>query len=180
MRIYIVRHGQAFSNVTRTFNITDDINEEGIKQANILADKIKDMKFDIMYYSPIKRAYHTALILNNKLNLKMIKDDRLKERDPKSLIGDSYDSIDRSEYWNYNTKISYGTSENIKIFFARIYDFLDELKTKDYNNVLIVTHHGVSKAFESYFNGIGDGYFLNKGLLNCEIKMYEFNKEKNM
>ena len=51
--------------------------------------------------------------------------------------------------------------------------FLDELKNKDYENVLIVAHSGVSKAFSGYFEGIQDGKFLNRGLKNCEIKMYE-------
>lgn len=78
----------------------------------------------------------------------------------------------REEYWNYNTTIKYGTSENIKLFFKRVYNFLDELKTKDYNNVLIVAHSGVSKAFNGYFEGINDGKFLNRGLKNCEIKEY--------
>lgn len=76
------------------------------------------------------------------------------------------------EYWNYNTTIQYGTSENIKLFFERVNDFLDELKTKDYESVLIVAHSGVSKAFSAYFEGIGDGMFLNRGLKNCEIKEY--------
>ena len=66
-----------------------------------------------------------------------------------------------------------GTSENIKSFFERVYAFLDELKTKKYEQVLIVAHSGVSKAFSGYFEGIKDGKFLNRGLKNCEIKMYE-------
>ena len=78
----------------------------------------------------------------------------------------------REEYWNYNTTMKYGTSENIKLFFKRVYNFLDELKTKDYDNVLIVAHSGVSKAFSGYFEGINDGKFLNRGLKNCEIKEY--------
>ena len=65
------------------------------------------------------------------------------------------------------------SSENIKEFFKRVYNFLDELKTKDYKSVLIVAHSGVSKAFNGYFNGIQDGKFLNRGLKNCEIKEYE-------
>lgn len=73
----------------------------------------------------------------------------------------------------YNTTLQYGTSENIRTFFERIYDFLDELKTKEYNSVLIVAHSGVSKAFSGYFEGIKDGLFLNRGLKNCEIKEYE-------
>ena len=47
------------------------------------------------------------------------------------------------------------------------------MKTKNYENVLIVAHSGVSKAFSGYFEGIGDGKFLNRGLKNCEIKLYE-------
>ena len=61
----------------------------------------------------------------------------------------------------------------VQIFFKRVYDFLDELKLKDYENVLIVAHSGVSKAFSGYFEGINDGHFLNRRLKNCEIKMYE-------
>ena len=92
---------------------------------------------------------------------------------PGSLSGQSLDVTNREEYWNYNTTIKYGTSENIKSFFDRVYNFLDELKTKDYENVLIVAHSGVSKAFNGYFEGIKDGEFLNRGLKNCEIKKYE-------
>ena len=103
----------------------------------------------------------------------MIIDNRLEERNPGSLSGQSLDVTNREEYWNYNTTIKYGTSEDIKLFFDRVYNFLDELKTKDYKSVLIVAHSGVSKAFNGYFNGIQDGKFLNRGLKNCEIKEYE-------
>ena len=82
-------------------------------------------------------------------------------------------TTNREEYWNYYTTIQYGTSENIQEFFKRVYDFLDELKTKNYESVLIVAHSGVSKAFNGYFEGIQDGKFLNRGLKNCEVKEYE-------
>ena len=62
---------------------------------------------------------------------------------------------------------------NIKYFFKRVFEFLDELKTKNYKSVLIVAHSGVSKAFSAYFEGIKDGKFLNRGLKNCEMKGYE-------
>ena len=52
--------------------------------------------------------------------------------------------------------------------------FLDELKIKDYKNVLVVAHSGVSKVFDGYFEGIKNGLFLDRGLKNCEIKKYEF------
>lgn len=41
-----------------------------------------------------------------------------------------------------------------KNFFKRVYNFLNELKNTDYENVLVVAHNGVSKAFIGYFEGI--------------------------
>lgn len=173
MKIYIVRHGQVPHNALKQYNTTDeDLTDLGIKQAEELRDKIKDMKFDIIICSPLNRAKHTAEIININNN-KIIYDDRIRERSCGDLSGKPLEVTNREEYWNYNTTIKYGTSENIKLFFDRVYNFLDELKTKDYERVLIVAHSGVSKAFNGYFEGIKDGKFLNRGLKNCEIKEYQ-------
>lgn len=149
----------------------EDLTELGIKQAKEFGKRIKDMNFDLIISSPLVRAKHTALIININHN-QIIFDDRMRERSCGDLSGKSLETTNRDEYWNYNTTIQYGTSEDIKIFFARVFNFLDELKHKDYESVLIVAHSGVSKAFSVYFEGIGDGLFLNRGLKNCEIKEY--------
>ncbi|MBO4815475.1 MAG: histidine phosphatase family protein [Clostridia bacterium] len=172
MNIFIVRHGQVPSNALNKYNALDeDLTEIGIGQAEKLRDKIKNIKFDIIICSPLKRAKHTAKIININ-DYKIVCDDRIKERNCGDLNDKPLDVTNREEYWNYNSTIKYGTSENIKLFFDRIYNFLDELKTKNYKNVLIVAHSGVSKAFSGYFEGIKDGKFLNRGLKNCEIKEY--------
>ena len=119
-------------------------------QAFELRNKIKDMKFDIVISSPLLRAKHTENILTG-YDDSLITDDRLTERSCGSLSGQPMEVTNREEYWNYYTDIQYGTSENIQAFFNRVYDFLDELKTKDYKSVLIVAHSGVSKAFSGYF-----------------------------
>lgn len=172
MKIYIVRHGEVPHNALKQYNRRDDdLTKLGIEQAKELREKIKDIKFDIIICSPISRAMHTANIINNNKN-RIIFDNRIKERDCGDLGGKSIEVTNREEYWNYNTTVQYGTAENIKLFFDRVWDFLDDLKTKDYESVLIVAHSGVSKAFSGYFDGIGDGKFLNRGLKNCEIKKY--------
>ncbi len=173
MKVYIVRHGQVPHNALKQYNTTDeDLTELGIKQAEELRDKIKDMNFDVIISSPLIRAKHTANIININ-NHKIIFDDRIRERSCGDLSGKPLEVTNREEYWNYNTNLQYGTAENIKSFFDRVYNFLDELKTQDYKKVLIVAHSGVSKAFNGYFEGINDGKFLNRGLKNCEIKEYE-------
>ena len=173
MKIYIVRHGEVPHNALKQYNSEDeDLNEKGISQAEALKDKIKDIDYDIIISSPLIRARHTADIINVN-NKEIIFDDRIKERNPGDLSGKPLDVTNRDEYWNYNTTIKHGTSENIKTFFERVYDFLNELKNKNYKSVLIVAHSGVSKAFSGYFEGIKDGMFLHRGLKNCEIKEYE-------
>lgn len=174
MKIYLVRHGQVNHNLYKKYNREDeDLNETGIKQAEKLRKNIEKISYDIIISSPLLRARHTANIINCG-NKEIIIDERLKERDPGSLSGQSIEVTDREEYWNYYSKIQYGTSENMVEFFNKVKLFLDELKGKKYKEVLIVAHSGVSKAFYGYFNGIPeDGKFLNLGLKNCEIKEYK-------
>jgi len=172
MKIYIVRHGQVPHNALEQYNTDDeDLTDLGIKQAEELREKIKNIHFDIIISSPLKRTKHTAKIINANKN-QIIYDDRIRERDCGDLSGKPLSATNREEYWNYNTQIQYGTSENIKFFFKRVCDFLIDLKKQKYDSVLIVAHSGVSKAFSYYFEGIQNGLFLNRGLKNCEIKEY--------
>ena len=173
MKIYIVRHGEVPHNVLKQYNNeNEDLNENGIRQANELKEKIRNINYDIIISSPFLRAKHTAQIINVN-NKEILINDKLKERDPGNLSGKPLTVTNRDEYWNYNTTITYGTSENIRDFFMRVYNFLDDLKKEEYESVLIVAHSGVSKAFNGYFEGIKDGMFLDRGLKNCEIKEYE-------
>lgn len=173
MKLYIVRHGEVPHNALRQYNNeNEDLNENGIRQANELQEKIRNINYDIIISSPLLRAKHTAQIINVN-NKEILINDKLKERDPGNLSGKPLTVTNRDEYWNYNTTITYGTSENIRDFFMRVHNFLDDLKKEDYESVLIVAHSGVSKAFNGYFEGIKDGMFLDRGLKNCEIKEYE-------
>ena len=174
MKIYLVRHGQCDSNVKQIYNyINEDLNKKGIEQAKELSKQINDIDYDIVISSPLIRAKHTAEIINVK-NKQIIYDERLREREHGSLEGQSVEVTDREDYWNFFTDQKYGTEESIPHLFERVKDFLDELKEKGYNSVLIVAHSGVSKAFYAYFNGIPeDGKFLNLGLKNTEVKEYD-------
>lgn len=173
MKIYLVRHGQVPHNASQHYNEQDeDLTNIGIEQALKLKEKIKDIDFDIIFSSPLIRTKHTAKIITDD-NKNIVYDDRLKERGCGNLSGQPLEITNRIEYWNYYTNIQYGTSENIQIFFKRVYEFLDELKEKNYKKVLIIGHSGISKAFNGYFEGIQDGKFLDRGLKNCEIKTYE-------
>ena len=178
MKVYLIRHGQVNHNLYGIYcNQDEDLNETGIQQAFKLREKIKDIHYDIIYSSPLTRAKHTAEIVNSA-NKQILTDNRLTERNPGNLSGQPLKVTNREEYWNYYSKIHYGTFERIVPFFNKVFDFIDSLKSTNYNSVLIAGHSGVSKAFYAYFNGIPkDGKLLNKGLKNCEIVEYHLGGE---
>ena len=61
--IYILRHGQSEGNAKGIYlGRTDwDITDIGRVQAQYAADYLKDVEFDAIYSSPLKRAHNTAL-----------------------------------------------------------------------------------------------------------------------
>ncbi len=172
MKIYLVRHGQTDSNAQKIYNFADeDINAQGIAQATALRPQVAQLKFDAVISSPLLRARHTAEIITD--NASMTFDARIRERDLGDLTGRPLDCTDRDDYWDYNSATRYGTSESVRELCARVAEFLDELKCKDYSAVLIVAHRGVSRAFSVYFDGVQDGKLMNRGLANCAVKEYE-------
>ncbi len=174
MKIYLVRHGQTDSNSKGIYNyLSEDLNENGIKQAEELKNKINEIDYDIVISSPLVRALHTAQIINIKKK-EIIIDDRLQERKVGSLEGVALSETNRDEYWNYYSNVKFGTEESVPDLCTRVKDFIDDLKTKKFKSVLIVAHSGVSKAFFVYFNGIpADGNMLNVGLKNANVAEYE-------
>ncbi len=61
MKLYFVRHGQTIGNMTRDYSTTahDVLSPKGIEQAELLADRLADYQFDVIYSSPLERAVKT-------------------------------------------------------------------------------------------------------------------------
>ena len=87
----------------------------------------------------------------------------------------SFDSLDRDLYWNYKDTTVYEKAESMQELFKRVYEFLDDIKEKYKDKtVLVVTHSGISKVVECYFNGIPeDGNLEVLSLKNCEVRKYD-------
>ncbi|MBQ9014347.1 MAG: histidine phosphatase family protein [Bacilli bacterium] len=86
--LYVVRHGKTDSNENGRYGgrIDVNLNEEGIRQAEEVALKLKDIKFEKVFSSPLSRAYKTAeIICKGKYDI--IKDERIIERSNGKLEG---------------------------------------------------------------------------------------------
>ena len=64
------------------------------------------------------RTAHTAKIININ-NKEIIFDDRIKERNPGSIKGQSISVTNSEKYWFYYSNVQYGTSENIQDFLKK-------------------------------------------------------------
>ena len=61
MKLFFVRHGQTDANARMVGGqfiqeLDEPLNQIGIEQANELAEQLKDMEFDAIISSPLKRA----------------------------------------------------------------------------------------------------------------------------
>ena len=178
MNLYIMRHGLTRMNKEGLFNgqVDEDISEEGVNEAKATIEEVKKLDLDIIYCSPLTRTKHTCNIVNVN-NIQVIYDDRLKERTLGILDGESKNThgFSSKEYFDYNYKFGdeNKNAEDLPTFFGRVHDFLNELKQKDYKNVLIVTHGGVLRAVYYYFNEIPEDGRISHYFNNCEIDKYE-------
>ena len=79
--LWLVRHGQTDWNVVRRFQGNSDtlLNETGIAQAQTLAAALNGQSFAALYASPLQRAYQTAQVLAEHLQLSIQVDEDLVE-----------------------------------------------------------------------------------------------------
>lgn len=83
LEIYLVRHGQTEENAQNILqgHIPGHLSEEGIRQVEILRDKLCTIHFDALISSDLKRCADTAAILNEPHHLPIEFDSHLRERD---------------------------------------------------------------------------------------------------
>lgn len=185
MKFYIIRHGQTnWNKEGRIQGKTDiELNEEGIKQAKEAKNILKDYPIDMIVSSPLKRARKTAEIINETRKAPIVLDKALEERGFGEFEGkirkEIHDEILDSEILdNYSLNREYKGVETIQNLCNRVWNLIDELK-EDYTekNILLVTHGGVTRAINGYFNGPNkEGILEDLKLSNCEIRTFEITK----
>jgi probable phosphoglycerate mutase len=176
MELYVTRHGQTNMNAANLIcGQTDaELSSAGIKQAETLAKYIADNKIDIhiIISSPMKRAVETAKIIGKSISVSVFTDARLTEQNYGSFEGiDRYDKGFLNNKRNFAFTFSGGESQ-LRLA-VRVYSFLDEIKEKYKDkNVLVVSHGGVCRIINTYFEEVTNEEFFNWKLDNAELRNY--------
>lgn len=81
MLLYIIRHGETDWNQARRLQGEHDVplNENGRKLAQITAEALEDVPFDMAISSPLSRALETARILVGEKQIPILIDSRIRE-----------------------------------------------------------------------------------------------------
>lgn len=143
MKLYVARHGQTNYNELGLCNSdprTDvHLTEIGIKQAESLSSKLKDAKIDQIFVSELKRTRQTADIVNKFHDSPVKVDARLNDNRSgyeDRHFSEYYAALDNSDD-KWSVRLNGGESlEDVK---NRVHSFLNELKSKNYGSVLVVT-----------------------------------------
>lgn len=159
MNIYVVRHGQTEENLKGTYYGALDcgLTELGVSQAKVLGESLKNIKFDKVYCSDLKRANETL----NHINAveEVVIDERLRERNFGVFEGKTFKEIEEEfakecTAWNADWKdFRPCGGESFRDSYLRVEDFMENLKEEMGENILVCTHGGIVRAMYVYILG---------------------------
>jgi len=183
MRIYFIRHGdKQRTREVSAFGYSDQpLNELGIRQANITAEHLHQIRLDAVYASDLVRAQQTAeIIASYQQNVYVQTDARLREID----MG-VFHTLTREEvqaqypqfyqvYQRRDTDYTYPGGENGEQAAARMLSFLHDLIKQPYENAAVVCHGGIIHSIFCYFLGMPQHQRFKIKSSNCGISRLDY------
>lgn len=190
MEIYIVRHGETVWNKEKRIQGRADIelNEYGRELAIKTGEALKDVHFDIIYSSPLKRAYETACLIRGNRNIDIIKDDRIKEVSFGIFEGKCMDELIENgtsfkDFFDHpEIYLPAEEGESLEDLCIRAKNFICEIIEKHKNNsqrIMIVAHGALNKAIMMYVKKHSMENFWSGGLQkNCNVIILDYDENR--
>ena len=159
--IYLTRHGQTMWNIEKRLQGRGNspLTEDGIERAKELRDRIKDIKLDVIYSSPIERALTTANIIKGDKSVEVVTDDGLMEMCFGDYEGKITDEVmkenpnwDISLIMKGNTELTAPNGENLAEVRDRVANAMDRIIEENRGKTILIVAHGITlKAIMYYF-----------------------------
>ena len=169
MNIYLIRHGRQNSKLC---NVDVELSGEGREQAHLVGKRLAKYGIEAVYSSNLIRAKETA-------------DERLREAEFGDLTG-LENSVLKERYKDFLAErskmekdMAYPGGENCELVFNRVFEAIDEIAHKDYENVVVVTHGGAIRALLTGIVKADYAKWLTFGrqLENCSISEIMYDKD---
>ena len=167
--IILARHGETEWNVAEIFRgrIDVDLNETGVKQAELLAEYLSNFRIDAVYSSPLKRALKTAETIAgyHKLNIEIVPGlidfdygewQGLPHQEVKARYRELY-----AEWLNSPDKVKMPSGESLSDVRERAMGVVDSIIVRHKGTVVLVSHRVVNKILICALLGLDNSRFWN-------------------
>jgi len=181
LEILIIRHGETSWNMANIFRgrVQIELSEEGLKQAEKLAEYLSQKKIRAIYCSPIQRALQTAEIVSRRQQLTAQPMEDLTDLDFGQWEGVSFEEV-KTRYreiyqlWREKpdlAKIPEG--ESLQEARERTLNALDKIIADNKEGtVAIITHRVITKVLECALLGLDDSHFWNIEQDTCGVTTF--------
>jgi len=168
-KLILARHGETVWNVEKIYRGRADVNldEVGIKQAELLGKYLSNWELEAIYSSPLKRALDTANIIDRyqKIGVHIAEGlidfdygewQSLSEQEAKRL----YLSL-HNEWHNNPHKVRMPGGESLEDVGRRAIEVVNGVLSKYQGSVVLVSHRVVNKVLICSLLGLDNSYFWN-------------------
>ena len=160
--LYLFRHGETYDNRNRVFSgwRQSRLTKVGVKQAEILANKLKKKKIDLFIASRLVRGRKTArIVMKYHKGKKLETDDRIIERCYGDLMGHSKTKLmkakpDLAAKYRRGYDFPPPHGESIKMVEKRVFPFCRDLikrMKKEKINVAVSAHGNSMRVMRRFF-----------------------------
>ena len=155
MNLLMIRHGEIPSNVNKVYagRSPERLTEKGVQQAREVSEKLKSLKIDALYSSPIQRALQTARIVSETIGIDPEVNDAFRELEMGPWEGMSENDVakeypDEWGVWNSDpAKLRLEGRETLDALLERVLTGVRDIYKNDSGgNVVIVTHVAIIRV----------------------------------
>ena len=167
--LILARHGETEWNVEKIFRGRADVNldEVGIKQAELLGKYLGNWKLEAIYSSPVKRALDTANIIARYHKIAVHTAEGLIDFDygeweslPEQEVKRLYPDL-LNEWHDNPHKIKMPGGESLEDVRRRAVEVVSDVLSRHQGHVLLVSHRVVIKVLICYLLGLDNSHFWN-------------------
>lgn len=188
MKLYLIRHSESEDDLIDAYGGAADwkLTEDGKKTVENFVKNHKDLNFDVVYSSPLSRAFDTAKIINQEKNVSIKTLFQLREfnqygvmsgctkEKAKEIFGYLLKMPEFEGMDYYSGKVFYG-AETVVELDKRVKEAFDIITKETFENILVVTHTGV---FRSLFKNIVKDSRKIKKIADCGMLVFEYDGDK--
>ena len=183
VEIILVRHGETEWNAAEIFRGRADValNENGLRQAELLGAYLKDEKIDSVYSGPLSRAVKTAQAIASHHGLTINIVDNLNDIDcgeweglPLSEVKEKYEELYR-DWVDTPEQVRLPGGESLDEVTNRALPFVQEAITRiGEGKIVLVSHRAVLKVLIAALLTLDNSAFWNFKLDNCGLTRFTF------